>query len=307
MEAAPPAPVSGPNGISIIGRSLGLDRNGDRSFVSSLGSGMSSVAKNWNKPGLAALAGSAGDALSGGVKQQNTTTDQQNKVLNSAINAVQVGDKRALIQAQTAKALEDAKATAAGKGSKDSVMNSEQQLYLRAQGATNQNAQLKLLKSQYDNTARTMGVDSPEAKAAKDAHEKAYQQSLEQNLRALGLDPKKAQSIGKMPGSNQDNPIGKEKLKSQADFDSLPPGSWFTNPKDGAVLQKPLQQQQQAAGGNATVNGQQPVAGLGGVGAPPPAAGQPPPAPPAAAGTPPTPPVPPNAPIKAADDDDDDE
>lgn len=252
------SPGGGQNGVGPIGRALGLDANTAKQLSGSLGAGLKSVGTNWNKPGLAAFAGSAGSALEGGNATQDKTIDQQQKYLTQAIAASKAGDERGATQALTKLRLAQADMTAQGKG-KEGVANSDQQLYLRAQGATNQDPQLKLLKSQYDKAAQAFGTDSPQAKAAMEAHQKQYEDTLNGHLGALGLDPKKAAKMGKMPGLSQDNPISKDKMTSQQAFDKLPPGSWFTNPKDGRVLQKPLAPQgqpgTQPAGQPAAPNG----------------------------------------------------
>lgn len=253
------APGGGQNGVGPIGRALGLDANTAKQLSGSLGAGLKSVGTNWNKPGFAAFAGSAGSALEGSNTTQDKTIEQQQKYLTQAIAASKAGDERGATAALTKLRLAQADMTAQGKGGKEGVANSDQQLYLRAQGATNQDPQLKLLKSQYDKAAQAFGTDSPQAKAAMEAHQKAYEETLNGHLGALGLDPKKASKMGKMPGLSQDNPIPKEKMNSQQAFDKLPPGSWFTNPKDGRVLQKPLAPQGQGgaqpAGQPAAPNG----------------------------------------------------
>jgi len=265
QDNQPPPPSSN---MSIIGQALGLNPNSDKEMRGSLAEGLKSVGTNWNKPGLAAAAGSAGAALSGGNTAQDKITDQQAKYLSQAIAASKAGDERAANQALTKLRLAQAQQAMTGKGGKDSVVNSDQQLYLRAVGATNQDGQLKLLKFQYDNAVKEFGSDSPQAKAAMTAHQKAYDETLNGHLSRIGLDPKKAAQLGKMPGLSQDNPVGKEKMSSQKAFDDLPPGSWFTNPKDGRILQKPLTPPSAAAqpGGQPA---QQPAPAAGGVPMPP--------------------------------------
>jgi hypothetical protein len=287
----PPPPDSG-NGVGIIGRALGLDPNTAKQVSGALGAGLKSVGTNWNKPGLAAFSGSAGSAIEGSNTAQDKTVDQQSKYLTQAIAASKAGDERSANQALTKLRLAQAEQTMQGKG-KDGTANSDQQLYLRAQSATNQDLNLKAAKTVADRAAAEFGADSPQAKAAQDALKKASDETLNGHLTRLGLDPKKAAQIGKMPGFAQDNPIPKEKMNSQKAFDDLPPGSWFTNPKDGRVLQKPLAPQSPA--------GAAPAAAAAPNGAMPPL---PPPTPSAntdaaTAGTPTTP-------VKAADDDDED-
>lgn len=288
----PPAPDSNPqDGISIIGRALGLDRNADRNMAGAIGSGMKGVAANWNKPGLAAFAGGAGATLEGSTKQQDKLVEEQHKTLGDAINAVQIGDKRALMKAQTQRALADAQATMTGKGSKESVVNSEQQLYVRAVEMANKDQSLAGLRYQVQNAARTGTPE--EVKAAQDALTSAYNERIKQHAQALGLDPSKIDKIGKQPGMTKDNPVPQGQMNSQKAYDALPPGAYFTNPKDGKILQKPLTPTAQP-GGAAT-----PAAA--------PAGAAPAQAAPGVPAVPTTPPIPPQDKIAAKDKQDDDE
>lgn len=234
--AAPP-PTSGPQAKGIIGRALGLDPNREAQVRGSLGAGLKAAGENANKPGLAAFAGSMGSGIEGGKGADDKTTDQQSKYLTQAIAAAKSGDERALNQARTQLALAQAKQTTEGKGGKDSVVNSDQQLYLRAQSAAAQDGRLKALKTQADQASTQFGINSPEAKAALKAHKDLYDSTVAAHATALGIDPKKAASIGKQPGMSQDNPVPKAGL-DQKKFDALPVGAYFINPKDGKLLMK---------------------------------------------------------------------
>jgi hypothetical protein len=298
----PPAAPSGfrQNGVGPLGRVLGLDANRASELGGSLASGLKSVGDNWNKPGLAAFSGSAGSALEGGNKAGEKNIEQQQKYLTQAIAATKAGDEKALSIASTrlklaqAKAAEDGdpeksaltvartreatararKLDAEASGSKASVVNSPEQLYLRAIGATNSDGKLSLLKNAYIQASKDGQQDTPAAKAAKNAYETAYDETRDAHLKTLGVDPKIASKIGKQAGFSADNPIPKEGLTKEK-FDQLPVGAYFVNPKDGRLLIK------------------QPPAGAN----PPPAASSP---------TPAAPPVPVTAPaVSAADSEDD--
>lgn len=288
MGSIPPnaAPIDGtgmaPTGArGFLDRAIGIDPNTKRSLIGGLGAGLTAASNSAGKSPFQAFTGGAGASMEGSTKADEKVTADQQKYLDQAIKAAQTGDTRALNQARTQLAISQAKwYEGDGKGGKGSVVNSDQQLYLRAQGATNQDANLKILKSQYDKIAMERGASSPEAKAAMDAYQKTYDDTLNGHLGRLGLDPKKADKIGKQPGMTQDNPVGKEKLTSQEAFDKLPPGSWFVNPKDGKILQKPMQPVQQPgaqpAGGAPAPGGQTLPAGQGGVPAAQPASNLPP-------------------------------
>lgn len=272
------------NGVGPLGRVLGLDANRAREVSGSLASGLKSVGDNWNKPGLAALSGSAGSALEGGNTASDKTEDKQLKYLQQAIVEAKAGNENALNIARTKLALAQAKTAEEGDpektaltvartrestararkleeggGTKNSVVNSPEQLYLRAIGATNSDGKLSLLKNTYIQASKDGQQDTPAAKAAKAAYEKAYDETRDGHLKTLGVDPKIAGKIGKQAGFSADNPIPSAGLTKEK-FDQLPVGSYFLNPKDGRLLIK------------------QPPAGAN----PPPAASSPTPAPAAA-------------------------
>src|SRR5258708_32350794 len=67
MASGPPPPPPGQQ--TWLGRTLGVDPRQagalGREMMGGLGAGLKSVGQNWNKPGLAAAAGSAGSAIGG--------------------------------------------------------------------------------------------------------------------------------------------------------------------------------------------------------------------------------------------------
>jgi hypothetical protein len=77
-------------------------------FMAGLGAGLQSVGQNWNKPGGAAFAASAGSAIQGGQQYANQQQDQKLKLVQAAIHAWQLGDmemyRRAMLGLQTLKA-----------------------------------------------------------------------------------------------------------------------------------------------------------------------------------------------------------
>jgi hypothetical protein len=77
-------------------------------FMAGLGAGLQSVGQNWNKPGGAAFAASAGSAIQGGQQYANQQQDQKLKLVQAAIHAWQLGDmdmyRRAMLGLQTIKA-----------------------------------------------------------------------------------------------------------------------------------------------------------------------------------------------------------
>lgn len=237
LPTAPPPASGGPN--NMISRALGLDRNTARTVTGSLASGLKSVGENVHKPGLAAFAGSAGSALEGGNTAENKIGDEQTKYLTQAITAAQAGNTAALNVARTKLALAQAKTEEAkdGKPDKASVMNSQEQLYLRGLGAVNQDPKVKASLAKLRSVQTQFGPDSKEAKAAMTAHNDLIDGAKKQVFGTLGVNEKDAAKIGKQPGFAADNPVPAAGLTKEK-FDKLPVGAYFINPKDQRLLIK---------------------------------------------------------------------
>lgn len=246
MGVATPADLRNGGGAAqartIIGRALGLDPNREAMLSSSLSAGLKSVGENYRKPGLAALSGSAGSAMQGGEARDDKTVDQQGKVIDRATRletekrlarSGTIADQLNISRAKLAE--EQAKMTREGRAG-GSVVNSQQQLYLRAMGLVNGDPEVKLAKSTYDAAIKVGDANSPEVKAAKKAHEDLVKAKTAAHLQTLGLDPKMADKLGKQPGMAMDNPIDTKGFTQQK-LNELPVGSYIRTP-DGKVLQK---------------------------------------------------------------------
>jgi len=226
---------------SILGRSLGLNQNQENTLRGSLGAGLKAAGENSNKGKGAALMGSAGAAIEGGKNADDKTTDQQDKVLGRAIQSktadqagINAGVNNRLAEARTRLAEEQTKM--AKSGGKDSVMNSQQQLYLRGIGLVNNDPEVKLAKAAYEAAVKVGDPNSPEVKAAKKAHEDLVAAKTKAHLENLGVDPKIADKLGKQPGMSQDNPVDTKGM-TQDKLNALPSGAYIRTP-DGKVLQK---------------------------------------------------------------------
>lgn len=252
------APPQGSQAQTMIGRALGLDPNRESQIRGSLGAGLKSVGENYNKPGLAAFAGSAGAGIEGGKKADEKTTEQQDKYLQRAIQAKKAGNEaeyqqnylRYQIESTKAKLAAAKEKAASGAGS---VMNSPEQLYLRGVGATNADGELKILANKA-REAEKLG-DAAASKAAMDAYNKRRQEVLDGHLRTLGVDPAKVKGMESKPGFSEKNPVKefpKDPAAAQKAFDALPEGAYFINPKDGRLLMK------KSSGGGAAANPSQP-------------------------------------------------
>lgn len=257
-STAPPANSGWQDSLS---RALGLNPNQASQISGSLGAGLKSVGDNAHKPGLAAFASSAGSAMEGGKAADDKTLDNQNKYLQRAIEAQKAGDQ-AKYQVNYLKYLtENAKdkleleKKKAADGGKASVMNSPEQLYLRAIGATNQDAGIKISAANVKEVQKQFGADSKEAKAAMAEHEKRIASVRDGHLQTLGVDPKKIKGLESKPGFSDQNPVKdfpKDPQAAQKAFDALPEGAYFVNPKDGRLLIK------KGAGGGGAANPAQP-------------------------------------------------
>lgn len=79
--------LSAPDKPTFLQSVLGVDSNTAQRVSASLATGLTSVGQNWNKPGLAAFAGSAGAAIGGGNKEQQQQTVNRQTALKEAIAA----------------------------------------------------------------------------------------------------------------------------------------------------------------------------------------------------------------------------
>lgn len=249
-----PPPGNGTNGVgpglgvtaqpiasSPLSRMLGLDTNSNtfRNGMAGLGKGLESVGNNWNKPGLAAFSGSAGSSITGTVDAGNKTTEQQSKYLKDAIAAASAGNTNALNIARTKLALSQAKAADAKADAPDkaSVVNSDQQLVLRADKEALAEAQVSANGVKQTLTAAGGNINDPSYQAALKAHNELLDRVKKQKYAALGISPKKADEISKQEGMSADKPVPAEGLTKEK-FDALPVGAFFINPKDQRLLIK---------------------------------------------------------------------
>lgn len=244
--APPAAPGGDGTAKTIIGRALGLDGNRETQIRGALGAGFKAAGNSSGKSPMQAFASGAGEGLEGGSKSDDKTTEQQDKYLGRKIAANAQGEtalngaaSRELNMARTKLALEQAKMVKEGGGftGKAGTANSQQQLYLRGNALVNNDPEVKLAKSTYDNLLKQYPPDSPEVKAAADAHKKLVEAKRTEHMTQLGIKPAEIEKMGKMPGMAKDNPVPAEGLTKEK-FDALPPGAYFINPKDKQVLVK---------------------------------------------------------------------
>lgn len=250
-----------PRARSILGRAIGMDPNTESQLRGTLAGGFKAAGNSSGKSPFQAFSSGAGEGLEGGKGADDKTTKQQDDYLGRKIQAkgVEIAEGnaevgRTLNMARTKLALEQAKMTKAG-GGVAGTANSQQQLYLRGNALVNSDPEVKLAKSTYDNLLKSYAPDSPEVKAAADAHKKLVEAKRNEHLGALGIKPEDITKLGKMPGMSRENPVPAAGLTKEK-FDALPPGSYFINPKDNQLLVK-KGPATPAAGGNQPVAPQQ--------------------------------------------------
>ncbi len=242
-----PMPGAPPEQGNALTRALGIDPNTARQVSGSLASGLQAAGANSHKPGLAAFAGSAGAAMEGGNKADDKTLEKQDKYLQRAIQAERDGDMNAYrtnllrFQIEKTKAELKLETQKMAQGGKNSVVNSPEQLYLRAVGATNQDASIKISANTVKEAQKQFGADSPQAKEALKAHEKQIETVRNGHFQTLGIDPKSVKGLESKEGFSDKNPVKsfpKDPAAAQKTFDALPEGAYFINPKDGRLLTK---------------------------------------------------------------------
>ncbi|HEY4969767.1 MAG TPA: hypothetical protein VII35_07665 [Steroidobacteraceae bacterium] len=256
VSLAPPAPNpdSSPTAPSVVtpgpqqtalGRALGITPaqagNQGREIMGGIGAGLKSVGANWNKPGLAAFAGSAGAAMEGGQKASDTGYDQRLKSLQLAISAQSAGDKAAYNKnyADYLKgklANDEASATPGGK--KSSAWNKpDSQKFIDAQNALAKDPDIRASQKVLEKLV-TSNATPQEIEQAQAAHTALVQQKQAMYLTGVGLNPAQIQAnINNPPGTPQNPHVFTGNGKSiQQQFDAyVKPGQAYKNPADGKI------------------------------------------------------------------------
>lgn len=237
MSLAPPTGETAPNPnapTTFLGRALGLDANKERSLRGSLGAGLKSVGTNWNKPGLAAFAGSVGSSIEGGQQAEDKGYDQRLKGLTLAVNAQAAGDKAAYNQHYAtylgAKLKADGERVDSKAAGKSGAWNKpDSQKFIDAQNALSKDPDIRA--SQKILEAALKAGDPKEVAAAQAAHAQLTEKKGGLYLQGVGLDPKKMMDLQKNPPGTPANP---HSVTSKSDFDIyVKPGQAYINPADG--------------------------------------------------------------------------
>jgi hypothetical protein len=229
--AAPP-----PGATGLLGRAFGLDANRERSVKGALGAGLKSVGENWNKPGLAAFAGSAGAGIEGGQTATDKGYDQRIKALTLAVSAQSAGDKAAYnknyaaylsgkLKNDSEKATPDAKKGAWNKP--------DSQKFIDAQIALARDPEIHASQKMLEGLQKSSDPGDPNLQKAVAAHTALIAQKQKMYLSGVGLNPDQvAKNMANPPGTPQNPHV----VTSKEDFDTyVKPGQAYKNPADGKI------------------------------------------------------------------------
>lgn len=219
----------------ILGRALGLSPETSKRFGSSLAAGLKSVGENYKKPGLAAMAGSAGSAMEGGNKRDDTAYDQKLKSLQQAVAARakddEAGYKTSYIKYLNNKQRSEEAAAASGGGKSGAWNKPDSQKFIDAMNAMS--GDRRIVASQKELEQAIKDGDQKRIAQLRGVHDKLTDQVRLEYLTGVGLDPKQIETNMKNPPGSQQNPF---KINSRQDFDRyVKPGQMYINPKDGKV------------------------------------------------------------------------
>jgi hypothetical protein len=198
---------------------------------------------------MQAMSSGLGAGMEGGKKADDKTEDQQDKYLKRAIDAKREGNQaeyqKNYLQYQiqrTKDELESKQKIAESKATgKDSVLNSPEQLYFKAIGATNQDPAIRESAANLRMLGTQGGVDSDAYKKAREEHSKLISSKQEGYLKREGLDNEKVKGFADKPGFSEKNPVkdfGKTPTAAKAMFDALPEGAYYINPANNGVNPK---------------------------------------------------------------------
>jgi hypothetical protein len=210
---------AGPNanpgvGRGFLGQAFGMSSSDEKNTLGSLGAGLKSVGDNWNKPGLAAFAGSAGSAIEGGTTAEK---DRINEMLKLIAVKQKAGDDSAAtsiaqVRLQTAQlhlqALKD------NNGKTGAWNKPPQQLYQDAMRLAQNDPTIKASEKALEQTIKD-GKPADIAKAQAD-HSALVSAVQDKHLTSMGLNPQSKAAMEAIPGLTAKGAI------PQAAFDGKP-------------------------------------------------------------------------------------
>jgi hypothetical protein len=190
---SPPGPPS--PGRGWLSNIFGSDARSNRQVVGSLGEGLKSVGQNWNKPGLAAFAGSAGSAIEGGQKADIEFDKQKDRLEDRIVKARSLNDRKAYddarIQLQMLKVQE-----AQQKGTVSSRNLAYQNSDAAKLHTADQDVQKAMDREMLTRKTEYDGLNTEGQKALRAEWDQKKKQLQDETYRARGIDPDKIRQRG---------------------------------------------------------------------------------------------------------------
>lgn len=245
--APQPAGAQGPWMSGVFGKDPRLAAQ----IAGSLGAGLKSVGTNWNKPGLAAFAGSAGSALEGGQKGDDDFFRKTKEAKTEALAYAAAGDKSKLNDALVK--LREAQAV----GIRDhGTMTSRASDWRNSDTGKLQMADAAAEKEiesfRKGNETRQKNPDPVEQKKWQDDFAAKSKEIRENAYKRYGFTPESAEKTKKLgtPALNDKGVIDIKATQDQAfkpgslhEFNAIVPvGGYFINPKDGQLRRRTSEQ-----------------------------------------------------------------
>ncbi len=231
--AAPGMPTSAPTnpgqGRGFLGQAFGLPSSDEKNMLGSLGAGLSSVGQNWNKPGLAAFAGSAGAAIEGGTKAEEKRVDEMLKLISEKRKAGDESSATSLAQVKLETAKLQLQNLKAGNGKGTAWNKPPQQLYQDAMRLAQNDPDVKAGEKKLEQIIK----DGNPAEVAKAQAEQAalVAAARDKHLVGVGLSPQSAAAIEKTPGLTQANPHPQNSYTPQNFESVVKPGQFYIDEK----------------------------------------------------------------------------
>jgi hypothetical protein len=204
--AAQPADGANPGQArGFLGRAFGMNSSDETALKNKLGPGLAAVGQNWNKPGLAAFAGSAGSAIEGGTKGEDTRVDKMLKLIQAKQKAGDDSSATSLAKVKLETAQMQLQNLKDGNGKGTAWNKPPQQLYQDAMRLSASDPNVKASEKALEQTIKD--GDPTKVAQAKADHAALVSAVQDKHLMGVGLTPQSAAEIAKQPGLTSENPV----------------------------------------------------------------------------------------------------
>jgi hypothetical protein len=188
-----------------LGRAFGMNSSDETALKNKLGPGLAAVGQNWNKPGLAAMAGTAGSAIEGGTKGEEKRVDQMLKLITQKQKAGDDSSATSLARVKLETAQMHLQALKDSNGKTGAWNKPPQQLYQDAMRLAQNDPTIKASQKALEQTIKD-GNPAAVQKAQAD-HAALVSAVQDKHLTSMGLNPQSAAGIAKVPGLSSENPV----------------------------------------------------------------------------------------------------